>query len=387
MVNPAQTTTTQGITSSQASYSAAKNIATALPYTLAVGESLVSTHGKTAGTASSGPGGANNRSSVDKASVLTCVQSPPLAQAFRPPYAGTSKPTYAWNKNILDSWPTVNASGFVGFGSTASLIDSVARLWMDIKVDNSGITNDRLHPQANMFNYNPHAGRQYASAVLATFLNTVSAQDRETLVIYLTQIGIDTYHNYLLGMGGLGNAGGSIGVGRKLPVLFAGYALNNLTILNAWVDSVFTNEFMEDVQLQAVTESLRENINRDPWLGTDPNQYYWPGIYDAVPDGSPVWTERNPPVVAAVGHPGKMDYQEVSNMVYTGLLMAAQLLGIESKLNNSLFIDYVDNVYSGLLTTWGVTGYTANNGAGDVVGPPLNQTPLSHQDFYTAYRV
>jgi hypothetical protein len=383
----------QGFASNQNRYVQARNVRHNLPLVLNPGDSLISTIGKTPSTSSGGPGAANNRSSVDKVAVLTCVSTPPDPLSFRPPYAGTSKPEYLFNESVVDTWPTVDDAGYGGLGKTVQTIKEwSSECWLDVRVDGNGIANDRLHPQSNMYNYSAHIGREAIEVGIASVLQSTSTSDRRRLILNLTQIGIDFYHNYLEGFN-LGNAGGGIGCGKKFPILFAGHALNNAAMLDAWISGTFTNEFAEEVQHLALDQALLDNVNEDPWPGdgiADADSYYWKGVFDGVPLGRSVWVERNPPNVAQVGQPGKITYSGVASPGYAvGLTVLVQLLGIENKVNNQVLIDWVDDAFAGLHTTWGVVGTVANKGSptGKVAPEPMDQVPGTHKEFYSLYRV
>jgi hypothetical protein len=86
MVNPVASSNKQGYDNRAAmNFAYDATLRKTFPLALAVGDSLISTVGKT-GTLTGG--GATH---IADAAVLTCVASDPGADAFRPPYVGTTK--------------------------------------------------------------------------------------------------------------------------------------------------------------------------------------------------------------------------------------------------------------------------------------------------------
>jgi hypothetical protein len=111
--------------------------------------------------------------------------------------------------HLLLSLPYVS-----GTPTLAATANKFAKPWIDHRLEWQG---DYLHPEQNSENYgmvcDAHDG------VLRLMLND-SLADKQMLLIRLIQLDIDNYA--LVHNGGYwGSVGGSIGVGRKLPILFA----------------------------------------------------------------------------------------------------------------------------------------------------------------------
>jgi cysteine-rich repeat protein len=155
-------------------------------------------------------------SPVASVSVLTSVESPQPLDAFRPSYAqGSTKTYFSRNlrRELLPGLPPVqNVPPLSEFEAY------LKRPWMDSVFFNFDV------PAEYMASY----GRENAYLIsFAALLLTLdfSPEQKEPLLVYLTQYGIDLYG--LVEQGHTGwQAHGGHGSGRKLPILLAGVMLN-----------------------------------------------------------------------------------------------------------------------------------------------------------------
>lgn len=162
-----------------------------LPYSAAAGESLVK-----AVTASAAGSCTSNGGCTTEIRVLTVVSSAPTGDGedyFRPPFAGTAKPSYQVSAMRTDLLPQLAAiSGEPTLAATAAIFNNVR---MEMSSDAGAGDNVRkMRPTASYpntaTNYGPAAGTQNNKAILRMFRSDVTATT--PALIYLVQSGIDS---------------------------------------------------------------------------------------------------------------------------------------------------------------------------------------------------
>ena len=189
------------------------NLSSSNPLVLLPNQSLVSTISTPA---------PNQRPQLDTAAVLTCLRDPAPYESLRPPYCGLDK-TVKFNKRQLDY---TKLARLEPVGSPPALRDIERRFerpWIDHA---PGWINLFMHPRRNMAEYGREFTRDVSIASLMLHLDFTDAQ-KETLLVRLVQLGIDSYgvfqeggqHNWI--------RDGSYSMGRKWPILFAGIMLDD----------------------------------------------------------------------------------------------------------------------------------------------------------------
>lgn len=158
-------------------------------------------------------------SPVKTVSILTSVAAPQSLDAFRPSYAGHS-PIYHTRNLRREILPRLS-----GVPDTPSLSEWQAhfrRPW----VDNVFFNFDA--PVAYMPDYAREIARAVGTAGLLLSLD-FTPREKEPLLVYLTQYGID-----LAGLVRAGHPGwwphGGHGSGRKFPIIFAGVMLDDASM-------------------------------------------------------------------------------------------------------------------------------------------------------------
>jgi len=171
-----------------------------------------------------------------RSSVLTIVSQVPEnngATVFRPPFVGNEKPmisTLNLRKELLPKIPYSNklnlsAKNPVGY----TLSEEFQKPWLDYQ--GSSYSSRFDHPARNM----PVFGRELAEtigiAALSLMLN-YSNEDVEynKLLLNFVQVGIDLYYSQKNGKEW--EPDGTHANGRKFPILFAGYMLDNTDMKN-----------------------------------------------------------------------------------------------------------------------------------------------------------
>ena len=189
-----------------------------LPITLVPGDSLVSSISvdRIGATRRWLFNDAETASPVRTVSILTSVAAPQPADAFRPSYAGRNSPIYRSRNLRRQLLPRLRPPSVAP--SLAEYERHFRRPWIDSLFFSFDTPVD----------YMPDYGREIARAVgNAALLLTLnySAEQKEPLLVYLTQYGID-----LAGLVQAGHPGwpahGGHGSGRKLPILLAATLLD-----------------------------------------------------------------------------------------------------------------------------------------------------------------
>jgi hypothetical protein len=187
------------------------------PVSLAVGDSLTSSISvATVGSRTRWLFNTTADSPVLSVSILTSVAAPLPPDAFRPSYVGRNAPIF-YSRNLRrDILPRL-----ASVASTPSFTEYEShfrRPWIDALFFNFDSPID----------YMPDYSREIARAVSMAWLLVLldrPPEQRESLLVYLTQYGID-----LSGLVERGHPGwpahGGHGNGRKLPIVAAGVLLN-----------------------------------------------------------------------------------------------------------------------------------------------------------------
>jgi hypothetical protein len=220
----------------------------ALPYDASPGESIVK--------AISISGGCNGKSCLQRAAVLTVLDSVPPsngATSFRPPYFGTDKPlisTDDLDTNLgilprLSPTPAINEH----LPSLTTARDRVNKVQMG-HIPNW--TGDEIHPVDNFGGLTDPYGPDLSNVNVESFLRMLivkpgdSEAERRQVALALAQYGIDVYAERAAGV--KWPAAGGMDLGFKLPAAFAGLILNSEEIRQTIADSP-RNAFGESGQV------------------------------------------------------------------------------------------------------------------------------------------
>lgn len=237
--------------------------------------------------------------------------------------------------------------------STPAMDDTAARFekaWIDNVLEWQG---DDLHPRQNLDNYGGGISRDAGDGALRLLLDDAEA-DKEALLVGYVQLGIDNFGLVRNG-GNWGNVGGTIGVGRKLPILVAGLLLDDADLQNVAFDHDTRNVFQEDGQTFYLTQAERDaTYHADNCSGSA--DYCHPGYYDAIPLGTPCWGERHYRWLTTGYNylPGKINYLALTHESTTGAAVVLHLLGLQSQWNHDAFLNWTDQAKAdGVTGTWG----------------------------------
>lgn len=162
------------------------------------------------------------------AAVLTCLDSIPPPDAFRPPYAGSCKPIFEMKNLQWDLLPKLpippqekDVRGkMVGAPDWADMERLLQRPWIDRIV--GGINE-------NCVTYGREMARTQGLASLMLMLD-VPKEKKEKLLVEVVQLGIDYYG--LMKSGQTWIPDGGINIGRKWTIIFAGLMLGEKDFYN-----------------------------------------------------------------------------------------------------------------------------------------------------------
>ncbi len=249
-------------------------------------------------------------------SILTVLDQAPPTDSFRPTYVGDDK-SIKFNKIDLN-YSKLGNYNLVGTGLPELFEDSrgandadlelhdfsysleraFQRPWIDFVARNSG---SYIHPQYNMPLDGSNVARWHGLAGL--FLNSdYTNLEKEELLIRYTQTGIDLYGNLQTGFNRTWLPDGQIPYGRKFPILFAGYVLNDpgmsgigaktgdyinaYGVGNAPADYIFFGEDATTFYVTAHPNSETDQQKRDiRTAGTDEDYDIYVSNPDEIPDG------------------------------------------------------------------------------------------------------
>lgn len=269
-------------------------------------------------------------SPVYSISILTCLEKPVPADAFRPSYCDSSRKIYYYgdiNYELLPKLEKVKNTPDI-----AIFAEHFRRPWVDI----CQFLFDA--PVA----YMPDYGREIARAVgMASLLLILDypKETKEQLMIGLVQYGID-----LWGMVRNGHIGwpahGGHGSGRKWPIIFSGILLGDKEMAQPTV--TFPNvKFGED--MHTAYDSC--------WTGAKVVYAGHQGIWDGKPVSSkPSWGpyEHLHPTLwestfeSADWYIGESYRRCCTSIAWVSEALAARLMGAKELWNHDAFFDYVD---------------------------------------------
>ncbi len=285
-----------------------------LPINLAPGDSLVSSISvDRVGSIRRWLFDKSSGSPVRSISVLTSVRRPQPPDAFRPSYAGKGSPIY-FSRNLRRGL-LPRLKRVAGAPSLAEYEQHFRRPW----TDNLFFNFD------NPVEYMPDYSREIARAVgMAGLLLALdySPRQKEALLVYLTQYGIDLHGLKRRGHPGWPAHGGH-GSGRKFPIVFAG------TMLGVPAMQRVNGRFGEDMQ------TMRGN----GWTGA---RALYAGHYGRGGDGQYGPYEHLQPR----NWPGTLgeDYRRCcTSSAWIGEALAARLVpGVRKAWNHAPFFEYAD---------------------------------------------
>ena len=296
------------------------------PFTLRPGDSLVSSISVTTLRQIDNwlREGNNEKSSspVKSVSILTCVSTPPPADAFRPSYGSTSGRIYRLSEVNRALLPRLQPPGIVDATLLNALSERFSRPW----VDNLFFGFDAQVDYMAM--YGREVGRATGLAGLFLLLDLPPSLQpaQERLLIGFLQRGIDLWGLVRAGHPGW-QAHGGHGSGRKWPIIFAGMLFDDpaMRTPNSSYPAV---RFGEDMQ----TALYASPPYGPAWVGRNAIYTGHTGLWNGVPVSSdPAWGpyEHLPPNQWP-GTLGEKYRRCCTSVAWIGQAFAARLMNAES---------------------------------------------------------
>ena len=269
-----------------------------------------------------------NAQQMETIAILTVLATAPPAGSFRPPYIGGVDKSVRWNKSQLN-YSRLQKLPIVPFTPTFAAVEA------NFEKTHIGMcpgwTADYMSPLSHD---NPGYGREIshkaAEAALLLNLNYTNAE-KERLLILFVQRGIDIYG--IIACGGGWWADGGHNHGRKLPMMTAGWVLNDPAILACAVGS-----FAENQQHFYVTQA---DVNLPRLVDGRPR-----AAYTAAMIGTPEWGSNHAGTPAGDGSNWDAYYRQLVGVSTIGDVLAARLMGMKDAWSHPAIFDYYDRFWS-----------------------------------------
>ncbi len=338
-------------------------LAARLPIRMTPGDSLVSsvslTVGEEVSTPYTGQRGANansfvrahvDNSPVKTAAILTCMDAPQPADAFRPAYCDTENRVYLarnLKRDLLTELPRPTACTRVEGTSLENHPSydrpspgNLPKMEKWVRVFKRPWVNTGFfgfeQPMENMPHYEQWIGQAMSMAGLMLMLD-YTPEEKEPLLVGVVQTGIDYWGAVRNGHPGWEGWGGH-GSGRKFPIVFAGLLLGDDEM--AAPTKTFPNvNFGEDNQ----------TMYGDCWTGA---RVVFAGHSGVHADGTvprPKWGPYEHMSPSQWKNEGdRMNMQSEgyrranTSSSWPGQALVIRLLGAEEQWNHDAFFDYVD---------------------------------------------
>ena len=293
------------------------NIARQLPYIASPGDSIMSAKSFT-GTAQ------GDEPQLDTIAILTVVSAAPASYSFRPPYISGSDKTVRWNKSQL-RYDRLKKLPLVTNTPAFSLLED--RFERAIIVQGPGYTSNYLLPKTHDYpNTGSYISYKVSEAALLLNLNCENDQ-KEKLLIQMVQRGIDLYG--VLSAGGSWQADKDYHIGKKLPVILAGWILTDADI----IAKASTQNFQEDSQHYYVGQSD---------IDLNPQRNILSSAYTSQMIGMPEWSSVRD---STAGSQWNAPYRGINGSSLIGSVLATRFMGAESVWNSPATFDYYDRYW------------------------------------------
>jgi len=330
------------------SLNVALNISNTQPLSVPAGSSLVSTISFDKGY----------RPQLKTAAILTILKSPAKEGSFRPPYSGDDK-TIKFNKNDLQ-YNLLKKLPKVPLTPELALFEQYfERPWLD-HVPNW--VARYLHPAENMPDYGREISTKIGEAALILHLNFTNEQ-KETLLIRYVQLGIDLFG--IIKDGGKDNwlPSGGHTHGRKWPIMFAGFMLDDADMKNIgkksgdyfYADNHGLDnfppdyiQFSEDGQTFYVSQDEIDRTNSEKWKPDQRNVQKGEALkYQSSDIGMPEWGIHHTKAPFQDNKHWEAVYRRCCTAnSYGGFVLAVLIMDLKKPWNHNALFDYMDRYMS-----------------------------------------
>jgi len=273
--------------------------------------------------------------------ILTVLAEAPPANSFRPPYVGDDKTVRYTTADVRGHLLPSLARGSIGVPHPETFMTSSISHW------DHGVRWQKEHtiPTDNNSGYGRDVSHRFDQA-LGILISDFPLADKERLLHWFVQVGIDLYGvvDWSLDNGvSPFTADGGHNNGRKMPIIFAGYMLNDSDMLNIR-ERAGACFFQETAMYGWVDQEDIDETNGPNWEpfydGSRPTQPYSQDML-----GMPEWLAdrcrshlgKNKGNANWHGHPYRLGgNMHVHHMVALGMLS----MGLKEQWGNEAFFDY-----------------------------------------------
>jgi len=300
---------------------------------------------------------------VGTAAVLTCLEKPVPADAFRPSYCDRGQTIYLarnLHRKLLYTLPRAKTApaGLVQWGRVFQ------RPWLDTV--NWGYAS----PKQNMPRYGQWITRAVSSTSMLLHLD-YSAEEKEPLLVHFVQYGIDLWGIERAGFKGWQGHGG-FGQGRKWTIIFAGLMLGDEDMQSP-NRKYPTCMFGEDTQTVAGKSWTGANvvfISHPAWRKVSPELVHPSEAFGADPKGGGGWSQNE-------------GYRRCcTSKEWPGEALAAHLMRAEKLWNHDPFFDYVDRWMTEDNVKWAIELRKAIESKGGKPVPWYEKSPAPSEPMF-----
>lgn len=317
-------------------YDPAKNVARSFPFTLKVGDVLVSAKSQN-----------YYPTWLKTICALTVLGSPPPTGSFRPSIYGTDR-TVRWNVSQMNWSVLKNYAATPSTPTRATVLAQIPAIpwfewspsWNGNSLQGDDNTTDLPFVDGNHYRvYGRDTAKKFGR--IGLWLNTNQPlADKQAIAIQMVQNGMDIYDYVRLG-GGYYHDGGHK-CGRKLPLVLAAMMLND-PVLKAMAGN--PDIFQEDTQVWFVNQS---DVGRaiwvappgDSWFGREFLQYRQEDV------GMPEWGIRHRWEPINDNRSWSATYRTVVGDGMMGSWLVAYLMGAQTIWNHPAAFAYMERYHS-----------------------------------------
>ena len=317
MVNPIGSSQGYDSHNSDMPYRSELNVAPSM-----TGQPLSITTGSVVSSISKASPNANGRPLLDDLAILTVVESRPAADAFRPHPYGQDK-TARWRESDLDYGILQSLPKVSNMPDRDRLASRALRFWNE---QHTNWLQRTVQASNNQAVYGREIANKTGQMLLILHLDLPMAEKRD-IFVGVVQYGLDIYGR--LQEGGQWVPNGGHNAGRKMPMLLAGLALGDETIIARANRDEDPNRFQEDAQTFIVSED-------HPLYGQE---------YHASDIGMPEWGVRHWRDPSRDRKSWGAPYRWIGSAMLGHALAAHLTPGAVEAWNWEPFFDYIDRYF------------------------------------------
>lgn len=268
---------------------------------------------------------------LESAAILTCVSTPPPADAFRPPFAGADLPLYTAGQIQWDKLPNLPAPDSMPKWETYERVHE--RPWFDMP---ASWLIQYFGPGLNGPGYGREVSRMGNIATLMLMTDAPKSQ-KEQLMYEILQWGIDLRGQ--IDAGRVYFSDGGWWQGRKWPILFTSIMLDEPPMAE-WPALPEGYQKVRPSEASPKPEAVfQEDLNTYYGEGAEGQEVLWQMLWHTGP--KPAYQEK-PKSEWTKADKRSDGYCFINASTYVGTALAAQLMEAKALWNHDAFFDYAD---------------------------------------------